>query len=316
MLVQLGGVEPAPVVARAALAPAELPELLQRNRAERRATAPKAQRLTKGEQRQKRFDVSREKGARWSRRERKIARELQARGASLDGINFVDIPRSDFVFMASCIADGSGDVVRSHLKRMRNRVAAGAIVRAALCRQPDGSNRYTWQHETARKCAALCIVLERLSTYAPRAQTQWGKHLKAVPLAALQLLCRDPWTGKKASRSAINGVHDAGAPMWHTGRVGYLRRARGAGLLYRYRLRASDPACERAERLGPSGYTTNRYYIVSPNPCAPQSDALKAKLYDLLDEGWRESDAAPRPVYGVLPDVEHDAHDERAQAPP
>jgi len=194
------------------------------------------------------------------------------------------IPRSGWVQASAILADASGRAARIHLKQMRNKVLAGAIKRAALC---DG--RYAWSDDRARFVVALGVALAYLAKRTRR-RGRWEFLVKGVPQGALLALLRDPWTGKRPHRSALAGVHRTGAE-WLSGEVGWLRALEGAGALYCQQLPAHD--AQPCELLGPSGYATNRIWLVTDVPTAPLDDDDKRALLALHRVGLEAADVRP-----------------------
>ncbi len=202
------------------------------------------------------------------------------------------IPRSGWVQASAILADASGRAARIHLKQMRNKVLAGAIKRAALC-----EGRYTWSDERARNVASLGVALAYLGKRTRR-RGRWEFLVKGVPQGALCALLRNPWTGKRPSRSALAGVHRRGAE-WLSGEVGWLRALEAAGALYCQQLPAAD--AQPCELLGPSGYATNRIWLVTDVPTAPLDDDDKRALLALHRTGLEAADV--RPLRQVPADV-------------
>jgi hypothetical protein len=203
------------------------------------------------------------------------------------------IPRTTWVQVSALLADASGRAVRIHLKQLRNKVLAGAIKRAALC-----GGHFAWSDDRARAVAALGIAFASLARRTRR-RGRWEFLIKGIPLGALCALLRDPWTGERPHRNTLSGTHRAGA-AWDSGQVGYLNALVGAGALYKQQLPKDE--AQACELLGPSGYATSRYWLVTDNPTAPMDDDEKRALLELHGVGL-EAMRDVRPLRELAPHV-------------
>ena len=171
------------------------------------------------------------------------------------------IPFAVWLMCAQVIADRSGRAARLYLSRLRNRPAAGSILRASIA--PElGAHRRSWSDLRTRRIAALGLALVHLA--APtRRRDQWGGGIvRGIARGALCALLRDPLDRRPSSTpsvSALVGVHRADAAP-EGGQVGYLRALAAAGLTYRQQLPAHEVG---RDELGPSGWALNRYWIVT-----------------------------------------------------
>src|SRR4029077_13901074 len=173
---------------------------------------------------------------------------------------------------------------RIWLRRERNKVAVGCIRLAALACDEHGATRYMWTDERARRICALGLALCALAI-PTRRRGPWQGIVRAIPRGALCALLASPWeTDRKPSLTGLVGTHRAGATM-ESGQVGYLRALELAGLCYAQQLPASQVAAY--ERCWPSGYASNRYWIVTSVPTIPESDDTKRALLALHDAGCK-----------------------------
>lgn len=227
------------------------------------------------------------KGHRASERHlQRVFRTLRADGVPIDvQRDCAIIPRSVWVRVSALLADGSSRAVRIHLKQLRNKVLAGAIRHAALC-----GGKYPWSHPRARAVAALGIALLALAKRTRR-RGRWEFLIKGIPQGALLALLRNPWTGDRPSRGALSGTHRTGVD-WESGQVGWLRALEGAGALYCQQIPAAE--AEPCELLGPSGYATNRIWLVTDTPTAPLDDDDKRELLELHAAGLSFAGEVPR----------------------
>lgn len=173
------------------------------------------------------------------------------------------VPLAVWTGCAQVVADPTGRAARIHLRRLVNRTAAGAILRAALGAGSDG----TWATLRTRRIAALGLALVWLGQYTARVGP-WNCIVKGIPRAALAVLLRDPFdtrarSGKRGAGvpavTTLFGTHRPGAAD-DSGDAGYFCSLRSAGLVYRQQVPAWDAG---PGEVGPSGYTCNRYWIVT-----------------------------------------------------
>jgi hypothetical protein len=185
----------------------------------------------------------------------------RAIAAGHSGQGLRTIPLATWVGCAQVVADPTGRAARIHLRRLVNRTAAGAILRASLGPGSDG----TWATLRTRRIAALGLALVWLGQYTARVGP-WNCIVKGIPRAALAVLLRDPFDTRAGKRGAgvpavttLFGTHRPGAAD-DSGDAGYFCALRSAGLVYRQQV----PACDATPgEVGPSGYTCNRYWIVT-----------------------------------------------------
>lgn len=248
------------------------------NRESRRA-------LEQLEQRPRRSQYERDKLqlVRDGRRMQRLRRAIESRGGDCSGgVLPVLIPRSVLVLCRTIMGDPSGFAVRAAFRRTRNKVAVGAIRQAALVPDAHGTARYTWADERARCVAALGLALLELSVPTARVGT-WSGIVRGIPRGALCALLSSPWEPeRRKSVSALIGTHRADGSL-QNGKVGYLRALVEAGFCYSQQLPAAD--VQPFERLWPSGYASNRYWIVGETPTAPLSDDTKRELLELHTRG-------------------------------
>lgn len=238
----------------------------------------------------------------------RLRRRLEQRGVAPDvafGF-FRFIPRTHWVMARDILADPSGEAVRVWFRRMRNKIAVGAIRAAALAPCSDGTTLRTWSDERARNVAALGLALTRLSVPTHR-KGGWTGLVRGVPIGALRSLLTSPWeAGKRPSRSTLSGTHRRHGDH-RRGQAGYLNALEQCGLLYVQQLPADQ--CEPWEVCGPSGYACNRYWVVTEHPYLPLSDARRRELIALHESGWdaaleRPRRSTPPPaVHGETPEI-------------
>jgi hypothetical protein len=217
------------------------------------------------------------------RRMQKLRATIESRGGDCSGgVLPVLIQRSVLVLCRTIMGDPSGFAVRAAFRRTRNKVAVGAIRQAALVPDAEGTARYTWADERARCVAALGLALLELSVPTARVGT-WSGIVRGIPRGALCALLSSPWEpDRRKSVSSLVGTHRADGSL-QNGKVGYLRALIEAGFCYSQQLPAAD--VQPFERLWPSGYASNRYWIVGETPTAPLSDATKRELLELHARG-------------------------------
>lgn len=232
----------------------------------------------------------------------KRLRALQAK-LSLAGAPRL-IPRDVLVMTRTIIADGTGGASKMYARRMGNRVYAGAVMAAALVPLAPGSYRYSLADTRARCIVALGCALHALSS-STRRTGRWSRVVKGVPIGALQALLANPFEPeRRPSRSAVSGTHRGDATL-ESGQLGYLRALEASGALYSQQLPSSQ--ADECERLWPSGYTSNRYWLVTDRPDAPHRPAQRSMLHafqaladDVLSAAARALRALPRQVRRML----------------
>lgn len=212
----------------------------------------------------------------------RIRKRLELHGCTLGREGFRLIPRHVWLMCWDILADPSGRSARIWLRRERNKIAVGCIRLAALACDGAGDGRYTWTDERARRICALGLALCALAI-PTRRRGPWQSIVRAIPRGALLALLASPWeTDRKPSMTGLVGTHRPGATM-ESGQVGYLLALELAGLCYAQQLPASQVAAH--ERCWPSGYASNRYWIVTSTPTAPESDDTKRVLLALHEAG-------------------------------
>lgn len=239
---------PAP---RAPAAPPRFPPAVERRRARARAKVQQRARS--------RVQALRDRDERYLAR---LRQRLQARGVELMATNRLKlIPFRVWMLCACVLADRSGRAARLELSKLKNRAAAGAILRASIA--PElGAERRSWSDLRTRRIAALGLALVHLAD-TTRRRDQWGGGMvRGLARKALCALLRDPLDPRPTaipSVEALVGVHRTGADP-NGGQVGYLRALVSAGLVYRQQLPASVAG---RDEVGPSGWAMNRYWIVT-----------------------------------------------------
>jgi hypothetical protein len=248
----------------------------------------------------------------WRSRDRAVAElerthsRLRALAAKLElGAIPRAIPRDVRKLAAMVLADGTGFAGRSHLRRLGNRVYAGAVVRAAFVPLPGGGFRYGWADARARHVVALGIVLHHLS--APtRRQGMWGGGLvRAITEGALRMLLANPFDPRRRpSSSAMNGTHRPGA-TYLDGQVGYLKALKQAGALYAQQLPTNQvQPDERWPSLDREGnrveHSSNRYWLVTDRADAPQRADRRAGLHELRALAQGVFEGVVRPLRALV----------------
>jgi hypothetical protein len=209
----------------------------------------------------------------------RLRKHIEDRGGDCSGGGLPRlIPKDTFVASRLRMGDLSGFAIRAAFRRCRNKVAIGAIRNAALVPDEHGRARYTWADERARAVATLGLALLELSIPTARVGT-WGAIVRGIPRGALCALLSTPWEpDKPKSVSALVGTHRPDGSL-QNGNIGYLRALIEAGFCYRQQLPAAD--VKRFEKCWPSGYPSNRYWIVGDTPTSPLSDETKRRLLAL-----------------------------------
>jgi hypothetical protein len=220
----------------------------------------------------------------------RLAKRFNDAGCDVTPNGFRVIPKWVWAVCCNIVNDDSGRAARIYLRRARNKVGAGAIRLAALVPQDNGKALYSWADSRARKVAALGVALLALEVPTRRAGP-WEGIVRGVPRGALCALLASAWRfervngelrRRRPSLSALAGVHRTGADL-ESGQVGYLKALELAGFCYAQQLPAH--AVERFEACWPSGYATNRYWIVTSIPTRPLSDEQKLALMALHRAG-------------------------------
>lgn len=193
------------------------------------------------------------------------------------------------------LADPSGRACRVWLGRQRNKVAVGALRRAALEPDDEGGARRTWADERARRIAALGLALLKLSRPTHR-KGIWTSVVRGVTRGLLCALLGSPWErDRRPSIGALAGTSHDGA------RVGYLRALERAGFMYRQQLAAEHvEQWEVWQNRRGEAWACNRYWVIGMIPTAPLDDDEKRRLLALHHEGWEvpteQLVRAPRPA--------------------
>lgn len=245
----------------------------------------------------------------------KRIRALQAR-LSLAGAPRL-IPRAVLVMTRTIVADATGGAGKMYTRRMSNRVYAGAVMTAAfvpfdglsakrmlLGGAAGGAFRYSWADTRARCIVALGCALHALSAPSRR-QGRWNRSVRGVTRGALCALLANPFEPeRRPSISALVGTHRVDGTL-ESGQVGYLRALELAGALYAQQLPSSKVA--DFERLWPSGYASNRYWLLTDRPDAPHRPAQRSALHafqaladELLGGAVRSLRALPRRLRRLL----------------
>jgi hypothetical protein len=191
----------------------------------------------------------------------------------------------------SIVGDQSGRLAMYHLGRIKNRVAAGMILKAAFWNERDAH----WGNPRTRRIVALGLALLWLSRPTSR-KYGFTNLVLGVPQGAFRKLLANPFDpyGRSVSRSALSNDGD---------HVGYLSKLRDAGFMYGQQLDKVHHAdkLERCELVGPSGHATNRYWVVSRDPLFAFGDddrrkrAIDAVIFinDVCAWFWSQSRPPP-----------------------
>jgi hypothetical protein len=214
----------------------------------------------------------------------KLTANVRDRGGH--GLGIRGVPMRVWVMCSQVIADPSGKAGRIHLRRMRNRTAAGAILTAAMERAGDeqtaAERARSWSDMRTRRIAALGLALATLA--APtRRRGPWGAIVIGIPRGAFAALLRDPFDARAKAKPAITtlfGTHRPGAAET-SGQVGYFVALRAAGLVYRQQLPKHEASAY--ECWGPSGYATNRYWVATDEPHSIDDETARALAYALAE---------------------------------
>lgn len=239
-------------------------------------------------------DVTHDRYLRALAREGRRLKALQAR------FKLTGVPRGipiEVVRMARVIrADGTGIAAKSYVRKIGNRVYAGAVLTAALVPMGDGRYRYTWADERARIIVALGCFLHAMSVHTRR-RGRWSRVVRGFTQGALAAVLANPYEpDRRPSLSAINGRHRPGASL-HDGQLGYLRALEAAGAIYSQQLPTRHVTA--FERVWPSGYASNRYWLVTDRADAPDSAGRRDQLHGLRRVADALLAAAARPLRAV-----------------
>lgn len=218
----------------------------------------------------------------------RLDKRFEAAGVDVtQGFRF--IAKHIWAMCCAVVNDESGRAARIYLRRQRNKVAVGCIRLAALVPADDGRTLYTWADERARCIAALGLAL--LALEVPTRKTgMWEGIVRGITVGALQALLASAWKWervkdelrrKRPSRAALVGTHELGADL-ASGQVGYLKALKLAGFCYSQQHRVGGAVqLEPFERCWPSGYASNRYWVVTSIPTRPIDDDKKRELLAL-----------------------------------
>lgn len=177
------------------------------------------------------------------------------------------IRRSEYAVCNQMIADATGRVARGYIAQLKNRVAAAAILRAAIGTdertawgmRPATRSR-SWSDLRTRRLAATGVLMHRVSQRTKRPDRWGGGFVKGLSLGALCACLRDPFDRRPSAVPHTKTL--SGTRRRRNGRIqlGYLPALIEAGFCYRQQLPAHKvPAAE----VGPRGYALNRYWICS-----------------------------------------------------
>lgn len=199
-------------------------------------------------------------------RDERYLQRLRARLIA-DGLDLMSanrarlIPFKLWLLCAMVIADRSGRAARAELAKLKNRAAAGAILRASIAPEQRAERR-SWADLRTRRIAALGLAIVHLAQ-PTRRRDQWGGGIvRGIARGALCALLRDVMDRRPTatpSVSALRGVHRPGGSA-DNGQIGYLDALEAAGLLYSQQLPASEAG---RDEVGPSGWAMNRYWLVT-----------------------------------------------------
>jgi hypothetical protein len=216
------------------------------------------------------------------RRDRRYLARLESRlkaaySATATLVRPVQIPVDAFRQARIIMADPSGKAAPYFLSHHRHQIGCALIRRAALVPGDNGTTRYAWTDNRAKAICALGLIMLHTAQRTQRTDP-WSYLVKTVPRGAFAAAIADPWTGRRPSFSSLSGTHRRGGD-WTRGSCGYLRALAAVGLLYTLQ---PYTIAERAEKIGPSGYATNRYYIISADPLKRPTEELRQAACQVL----------------------------------
>jgi hypothetical protein len=188
------------------------------------------------------------------------------------------IPRWVWIACWSIVGDASGQAGRFYLAKLRNRIAAGAILAAAF----DDEAHPHWGNMRVRRIAALGLALAWLGQPTKR-KFGYTKLVMGIPRSALGALLADPFDPNGTP------VSDTTIGCTQPGQIGYVAKLRAAGALYRQQLTKKYHADELqpCELLGPSGHAPNRYWIVSAVPELAKDPTRAWELFERAGQASR-----------------------------
>jgi len=208
-----------------------------------------------------------------------------------------DIPRRLRPMAAAILA--APWAAKLYLRKLPNQVLAGAIAEAAFVRYENGSTRYGYESSRARKIIATGCLQYAMRSSTRRTDRWGGGMVSGITEKAFCMLLADPYNSRDhCSRSALAGRHRPGA-TYRTGQVGYLIALAETGALYRQQLPASDPSVRPWEKCWPSGYTSNRYWLVTDRTEAPADASMVDRLRRLKSWAVELLAGAGRAVVGM-----------------
>lgn len=233
----------------------------------------------------------------------------RVRAAGGHGVGIRAIPLRVWTMCLQITADATGRAARVHLRQLKNRTAAGAILSAALQPpelpghiphapewaqpepEPADAPRRSWASLRTRRIAALGLALTHLAG-PTRRRGPWGGLVMGIPRGAFCKLLRDPYDpdhdrGTPAI-TTVFGTHRRGAAA-DSAQVGYFVALRSAGLAYRQQLPAHEASPYEVQ--GPSGHATNRYWIASDVIACMESDEARELALALAQLASVDADA-------------------------
>lgn len=247
----------------------ELPTSARRTQSTPRAPKPRrtlsehraaqlARKRTVQEQRDARRAARQAQRLRQQSKEHRLQERTRAKLAAAphhpDPSACVLIPRWVWIACWAIVGDASGQCARFYLAKLRNRVAAGAILAAAF----DDEAHPHWGNIRVRRLAALGLALAWLGIPTAR-KHGYSKLVMGIPRPALGALLADPFDpeGAPVSATTLGGTQPS--------QIGYFAKLRAAGVMYRQQLTQAHHAdkLHPCELLGPSGHATNRYWVVN-----------------------------------------------------
>ena len=223
----------------------------------------------------------RKNSARDSEHLRRVRARLKSQGVSMVPPLRV-IPGHTWIMSREVQADQSGRAATIHLRQLRNKVAAGAILRAALGTQPDGTTLRTWTDRRARMICALGLALVQLAVGFKR-RSHFTMVVRGITRGALAAILQDPHDGGRPGLTTLTGVP-------RPGRGGYVLELIRAGLCRRIRIPAED--ADECEKWGP--WTSNRYEITCSMLASVWDGTVRERLLALHELGAEAAHWIPK----------------------
>lgn len=216
--------------------------------------------------------------------------------ATPDELHWRQIPQEVWIACKDLMSCTSGAAVKFHFARQRNKAAIGAMRRAALLPQQDGSTLRTWSSEPARRIAALAYAMLALGKHSAR-KGPWGPLVRGIPLSAFRALLAYSDGTRVPSWTALTGHHRGPLSRFEHGELGYLPMLRGAGFLHSQQWYPDAAPWETGRKWfrGSDGRVVkcqiNRYWLVTQ---PPRRGPKRADLIELVREGWAALSEHPK----------------------